>query len=53
MIALCTLLALHIFWSAIIVSMVFKALRDGSVKGDVRDQHFDEVAIEKVEHSAN
>jgi hypothetical protein len=53
MFALLILLALHIFWSSIIVTMVFKALRDGSVKGDVRDQHFDEVGIEKVEHAAN
>lgn len=52
MIALFTLLALHIFWSAIIVSMVIKALRDGLIKGDLRDPHFDEVAIEEVEHSA-
>lgn len=53
MAALLTLLALHVFWSSIILKMVVKAVRDGNVKGDVRDQHFDEVMIEEVEHAAN
>ncbi|KAI9023223.1 TLC domain-containing protein [Hyaloraphidium curvatum] len=50
--ALLTLLALHIFWSAIIVSIAIKFIREGQVKGDVRDQHFDEAEMERVEHAA-
>ncbi|KXS18218.1 longevity-assurance protein [Gonapodya prolifera JEL478] len=40
--ALLALLALHVFWIWLIGVIIFKALRDGNVEGDVRDEMEDE-----------
>ncbi|KAJ3343863.1 hypothetical protein HDU93_005146 [Gonapodya sp. JEL0774] len=40
--ALLALLALHIFWAWLILVMIVKAVREGNVEGDVRDEMEDD-----------